>query len=215
MSILYLQYLLGIAFLTIVFSNIAKKKSASIIAYGIQSLAVTIIIFDSFLKTGNLPLLLIVILTFIVKVILAPLFLLRLMKQHKVIFSAPTYLSTPMSFIVITILTAVAFSNKFTPLTTIIPAHQPLLSISLSLILISFFLIVNRKGALSQIIGVLTFENSIVLFGLFAGLEQSVALQIGIIFDIFVWVIISTVFISMIYKHFGSLDVTSMIDLRD
>ncbi len=215
MSILTLQYLLGIIFLTVVFSNIAKKKSASIIAYGIQSLVVTVLIFDSFLKTGSLPLLFIVLLTFVVKVVLAPLFFFRLMKTNKVVFSAPTYLNNPLSFIVIAFLTAVAHSQKFYPLTTIVPAHQSLLSLSLSLILISFFLIVNRKGALSQIIGVLTFENSIVAFSLFAGLEQSVALQIGIIFDIFVWIVISTVFISMIYKHFGSLDVSSMIKLRD
>jgi len=215
MNILTLQYLLGVIFLTVVFSNIAKKKSASIIGYGVQSMVVTILIFDSYLKTGNLSLLFIVLLTFVVKVILAPLFSLRLMKQHQVVFSAPTYLNTPLTFIIIATLTAVAHSQKFYPLTTIIPAHQSLLALALSLILISFFLIVNRKGALSQIIGVLTFENSIGIFGIFSGLEQSVALQIGIIFDIFVWIIISTVFISMIYKHFGSLDVTSMIDLRD
>jgi len=68
---------------------------------------------------------------------------------------------------------------------------------------------------LSQIIGILSLENTIVAFTIFAGLEQSASLQIGIIFDIFVWLIIATVFVSMIYKHFGSLDVTSMKTLKD
>jgi len=46
-------------------------------------------------------------------------------------------------------------------------------------------------------------------------LEQSPTLQLGIIFDIAVWIVISTVFTSMIYQHFGSLDVTEMKSLKD
>ena len=113
------------------------------------------------------------------------------------------------------ILTAVAHSNIFLPLVTIIPANQELLAIALASLLISLFLIVNRKGALSQIIGVLSLENSIVAFVFFAGLEQSPTLQLGMMFDITVWIVIATVFISMINKHFGSINVTEMNYLKE
>jgi len=139
----------------------------------------------------------------------------NLIKKHELTFTVSSYLNMPITLISIAVITGIAHSNKFLPLTSIIPEHQPLLALALSSILLSFFLIVNRKGALSQIVGILTFENSIVAFTLFAGLEQSIALQMGIIFDIFVWLIISTVFISMIYKHFRTLDVTIMRHLRD
>ena len=81
--------------------------------------------------------------------------------------------------------------------------------------LLSIFLTINRKSALSQIIGILSLENSIVAFAIFAGLEQSPSLQIGILFDISIWLTIATAFISMIYAHFGSLDITSMKNLTD
>ena len=68
---------------------------------------------------------------------------------------------------------------------------------------------------MSQIIGILSLENGIVAFALFSGLEQSPALQIGIMFDLLVWVIIAAVFISMIYKQFGSLDVTELKHLKE
>jgi len=68
---------------------------------------------------------------------------------------------------------------------------------------------------LSQIIGILSFENSIVVFAVFANLEQSAALQLGIVFDIFIWIMIASVFISMLYKHFGTLNVSSMKNLKD
>jgi hydrogenase-4 component E len=125
------------------------------------------------------------------------------------------YINTPLTLIIVAALTAIAHSSLFTPLVNIVPGNQELLSLALSAIFISLFLIVNRKGALSQIVGVLSLENSIVAFAFFAGLEQAPSLQLGIIFDISAWVVIATVFMSMIYKHFGSLDVTEMKSLKD
>lgn len=215
MNILILQFLLEIVFVTIIFLHIAKKNFGAVVAYSIQSLAIVVILFNSFLRTDNIFLLFVTLLVLIVKVILAPIFFVKLIKKHEVIFSVSTYLNTPITLIIIAILTFIARSQKFAPLTGIIPANQVLLSFALSSIFLSLFLIINRKGALSQIIGILSFENSIVAFAIFAGLEQSVMLQIGIIIDIFVWLIIVTVFISMIYQHFESLDVTSMKHLKD
>ncbi|MDP2642434.1 MAG: hypothetical protein Q8P62_01160 [Candidatus Peregrinibacteria bacterium] len=215
MSTIFLQFLLGVIFLTIVFLHIAKKNFGAAIAYGIQSLAVVLILVNSFLETGTISLLFIILLEFIVKVLLAPIFFIRLIKKNKLKFSVSTYLNTPLTLIVIAVLTAIVHSQKLVPLTGIIMANQELLALALSAIFLSLFLIVNRRGALSQIAGVLSFENSIVAFSVFAGLEQSAALQVGIIFDIIIWLIIAIVFASMLYKHFGSLDVTSMRHLKD
>lgn len=215
MNISFLQYFLEIIFLTIIFLHITKKNFGAVLAYNIQSLAIVVILFNSYFVTGNLPLLFIAFVVLIVKVILAPLFFVRLIKKHELIFSVSTYLNIPLTLIIIAVLTFIAHSQKFAPLTSIIPANKALLSFALSSMFLSLFLIVNRKGALSQIIGILSFENSIVAFTIFAGLEQSTALQLGIIFNIFIWLIIATVFISMIYKHFGSLDITAMKNLKE
>lgn len=215
MDIIFLQFLLVVQFLTIIFLNLSKKNMSAAIAYSIQSTAVMIIIFNSFLETNNIYLLLIVLLTLVVKVILAPFFFSRLIKKHTVVFSASTYLNTPLILVVIAGLTSMAHFDRFAPLTNIVPAHQALLALALSSMLISLFLIINRKGALSQIVGILSLENSIVAFVILAGLEQSPGLQVGIIFNIFIWILVANIFMSMIYKHFGSNDVTSMKHLKD
>lgn len=209
------QFLLGIIFLTIVFLHSAKKNFGAVIAYGLQSSVIVIFIAGSFFETGQASFLFIGFLILLVKVIIAPIFFTRLIKQHKLTYSVSTYLNMPLTLIVIAVITAAAYSQKFAPLTGIASANQPLLKLALAAIFLSLFLIINRKGALSQIIGILSLENSIVAFAVFAGLEQSSSLQIGILFDIFIWLIIATVFISMIYKHFGSLDVTAMKHLKD
>jgi len=215
MNILNLQFLLEIVFGTVIFLHITKKNFGAALSYGLQSLAITIILFNSFVETGNTPLLFIALLIFIVKVIIAPIFFIKLIQKHELTFSVSTYLNTPLTLIIIAILTFVAHSQKLEPLTGIVPANQALLSLALASIFLSLFLVINRKGALSQIIGILSLENSIVAFTIFAGLEQSPMLQLGIIFNIFIWLIIASVFISMIYKHFGSLDITAMNNLKD
>jgi len=215
MSIPFLQFLVGVLFLTLVFNHLTKKDFLSVISFSVQSSVVTLVFFHSFLETGNIYLFLMVVFTFIVKVILAPMFFVRLINRYHLPFSVSTYLSMPITLIVIAVLTFMAHSQKFVPLTNIVPSHQIILSLALSSIFVSLFLIVNRKEALSQIISILSLENSIVVFAIFAGLEQSPSLQIGIIFNIFVWIMIAIVFVSMIYKHFGSGDVTSMNNLKD
>ncbi len=215
MNIWVLRLLLELVFLTVVFLHLVKKNYGAVLAYTIQSLAIVAVLFNSFLETGGMSLLLIALLALIVKVILAPLFFVRMIKKNGLRFSVSTYLNTPLTLIVIAAITAIAHSQKLAPLAEIVPANHALLSLALSAMLLSLVLIINRKGALSQIIGILSFENSIIAFAVFAGLEQSPSLQAGILFDLFVWLVIATVFMAMIYKHFGSLDVTSMKHLKD
>ena len=209
------QFLLALVFLTVVFSHIAKKNSGAIAFYGIQSLAVALLVFVFYLETHNIYSLLIAILILLVKVILAPAFIFRLIKKEDLKFSASTFINTPITLIIVAGLTMIAHLPIFLPLTSIVPANHELLSIALSALFISLFLIVNRKGAISQIVGILSFENMIVVFAMFAGLEQSPGLQAGILFDICIWIMIATIFISHIYKHFGTLDVTEMQKLKD
>jgi len=215
MNLLTLQFLSEIILLSVIFLLIMKKNFSAVSFYSLQSLVVVIILLNSFFETKELLMLLVIFIMFIVKVIIAPLFFIRLIKKYALSFSASTYLSTPITLIIITILVFIAHSQRLLPLTSIVANHQILLSLTLSSMFLSLFLIVNRKGALSQIIGILSFENSIVVFAVFANLEQSASLQLGIIFDIFIWIMIASIFISMLYKHFGTLNVSSMKKLKD
>jgi hydrogenase-4 component E len=215
MNTLLSQIFLEVLFGSVVFLHLSKKNAGATMAYGIQSLAIVGVLFGTFLETGNLWMLAIALVTLGAKVIMAPLFFTRLIRKHELTFSVSTYLNTPFTLIVIAILTALAYSEKFAPLTFLVTGNQPLLELALASMFLSLFLIVNRKGALSQVLGILSLENSIVAFSIFAGLEQSPALELGIVFNICLWMIVATVFVSMIYRHFGTLDINSMTSLKD
>ena len=202
-------------FVSAVLLHITKRNSTAVSLYFIQSLAIAVLLFHPLIENFSPVIMLMAVLTLAVKAVVAPLFFLRLIKRHQLKFSASTYLNTPLTLIAIAILTALTNSRILSHIASIEPSSRKILSLAIAVVLVSFFLIINRKGAISQIIGILSLENGIVAFALFSGLEQSPALQIGIMFDLLVWVIIAAVFISMIYKQFGSLDVTELKHLKE
>ncbi len=210
-----LQFLAMTIFLTTIFFHIIRRNAYTASSYAVQSLAVVLLLFRSFLATGSLSMLLTVILVLSIKVFLALHLFSNFVKKYKPGVAATAYLNLPLTLIVVAALSAFAHSRVFAPLAAIVPENAALLSLSIAGMLISLLLMVNRKGILSQIIGVLSLENSIVVFGLFAGLEQSAILQIGIMFNILVWLIITSIFSSMIYRHFGALETAEMTSLKE
>lgn len=205
----------AIVFVTVVLMHLARKNTAVVWLYVIQSAAVVFLLIMSSITELSLLLVIALLATIIIKLFVAPSFFFNLIKRNQLVFSATTYLNTPLTLFGIAAL--VAFTRVFLkePLTLVTPIDTTLLVVSVAAIFCSFFLIVNRKGALSQMIGVLSAENCIVAFALFAGLEQSPSLQLGILFDLLIWILVASVFASMIYRQFGSLDVAEMQHLTE
>lgn len=210
--IFQLQLMLAfLVFLSVVIMNIAKRNSTLIILYLLQSLMLVGILGVKAFNEKSIELSLVLTVLFFVKVIVAPQVLFRLITQSKITHSASTYLSVPMTLGCLVLISIFAQSDIFSPFTTLVSQLRILLVGS---ILMSLFLIINRKGALSQIMGVLSLENCIFTFGYFIGLQQSAVLEVGMIFDIFFWIIISSIFVKMIFTHFGSIDVTQLKELK-
>ncbi len=194
--------------------HVAKKNDTEVILYSMQSFAIIVLLVAALLQNSSLELLLIAAVTLGVKVIFAPIFFSKLIRRHKIKFESHTYANVPETLFALTALFLLINTQIFAPIINIAGDSREYLVLALWLIFASVLLMANRKGALSQATGVLSLENSIVAFGIFAGLEQSAALQMGILFDVSVWLVIAIVMVSMIYKHIGSLDVTKMKDLR-
>ncbi len=204
-----------VIFAAAVFLHLTRKNTSAVKLYMVQSAAIGVLLVLSAFDRFSPLLLVAIVATVAVKIFIAPYFFKGLIDRHRLKFSVNTYLNTPVSLAVVAALLALTQSDFFSSLAVLAPEGDKLLRLTFATILISIFLSINRKGALSQMIGILSLENGIVAFALFAGLEQSPGLQLGITFNILIWVIIATVFASMIFKKFGSLDVTAMKKLKD
>lgn len=211
----FLFFLETVLLASVIFMYLTRKNLTVILLYAIQSLIISGSLFYSSLLEASFLLMVAAIMTFLVKVVTAPLFFFRLIKKHQLQFSVSTYLNGPMTLIILALLIAFPYSRFFRPLATISPANADALLLSMSMIFISMFLTVNRKGALSQMVGILSMENAIVSFAYVSGLETTAGAQVGILFIIFIWIVIATVFASMIYHYFGSLDVSEMRHLKE
>lgn len=203
-----------IIFLVTVSMHIIRGNSTLVGAYLLQSLAIVGLLGIHAYEATSLTYLFIAIIVFFVKVIIAPRFFLRLINQSRINLSS-SYLSVPMTLGVIVGLIFLSQSDVFSPLDTLINQASSLKMMLISTLFISLFLTINRKGAISQIIGVLSFENAAVALGFFVGLQQPLSLELGVLFDIFIWLIISIAFVSMIQKQFESHDVTAMKHLKE
>ncbi len=205
----------AVIFAAAVFLHLTKKNSSALRLYIAQSAAISLLLVLPAFEESSWLLVIAIVSTIAVKIFIAPYFFFALIRKHGLKFSVSTYLNTPVTLLVIAALVALTRTEVFRPLAHLSADGNNLSLLSVATIMISLFLIVNRKGALSQMVGILSLENGIVSFAVFAGLEQNPGLQLGITFNILIWIIIATVFISMIYRQFGSLDVTTMKKLTE
>lgn len=199
-----------VAFLATIALQLVKTNRNLIRFYVLQSLVVGSVLCWLGFAEENRSLILIAFLTLAIKAVLAPLFFSRLIRRYETRFTINNYLSTPLTLLVLLLLVLFAYSQVFAPLGFLMPGTIGLLSLCLAGIFISIFMLINRRGAFSQMLGILSLENTIVLLASFIGIKQPLALEIGIIFDIVIWMIIAQVFISIIYRQFGTLNVDTM-----
>lgn len=184
--------------------NVARKNTTMVMLYVVQSLAVAFALLTLSWEAGAEGLLYAALLTIAVKVFMAPVFLLRLIKRYGAHFSSASYLNLPLSLLALAAITAFSYSTLF----SVIPAFNkspstPLLIASVFSVL---FLMINRRGAIAGILGILALENAVVLLAAFLGIEHSFALEFAITFDIAVWISIAAAFLTMMYRHFGDID---------
>ncbi|MDE2484850.1 MAG: hydrogenase, partial [candidate division NC10 bacterium] len=77
-----------------------------------------------------------------------------------------------------------------------------------------FFVMVNRRRALTQILGFLMLENSIFLLALLATYGVPFIVEMGVFLDVLVAVLIMEVFIYRIKENFESIEVDRLGRLK-
>lgn len=203
-------------FLVTIFIHTAKKNTALVTLYLLQSLLLSLFLFYSAITTGDKFLLYAAVVTFIIKVILTPAFFYQFIARNKLFFASTTYLSTSMTLCIIFGLSIFSYSAVFqAPSFNAISSSIGYAPLHLAGLLIAFFIAVNRQGAFAQIIGILTIENWVVYIAALTGFRQTFALDLAVTFEILVWLAIAVVFVMLLKRHFGTLDVRGMSHLKE
>jgi hydrogenase-4 component E len=85
---------------------------------------------------------------------------------------------------------------------------------SIAMIMIGLFIMIARKKALTQLIGLLTMENGLFLAGLAITYGMPMIVEIGIFFDILMAALILGVFMYRINRTFESISMDTLRSLR-
>lgn len=96
----------------------------------------------------------------------------------------------------------------------ILPSHFLLPSALFSL-LTGLMIIISRRKALTQVIGYLTMENGVYLFGAALAIEEPLLVEMGVLLDVFVAVFIMGITIYQINSEFDHIDTDRLSELKD
>lgn len=164
--------------------------------------------------TGNHEIYIAALLTIVVKMIVIPLILNRVVNRIGVNREINSYVNMNMSFIISAALVMMAYyaTGKIevfdkTIVTSALPA-------ALAMILIGLFVMITRKLAIMQIIGLLIMENGLYLAGVGTTNGMPLVVELGIFLDILVGVLIMGILAFRINQNFDSINTEDLKNLR-
>jgi hydrogenase-4 component E len=100
------------------------------------------------------------------------------------------------------------------PYVRVLRVDEDLLAAAVALVLTGAFLMVSRKKALMQVVGLLVLENGIFLAALTTTFGMPLIIEIGIFFDLLMGVFLMGLFVFRIRDTFDHLDVSKLRKLR-
>jgi len=155
-----------------------------------------------------------VALTVTVRVVAVPVLLFRIMRTIGSRRELRPLVSTRTALLLSLGLTLVAYGTTgHLDLSGAFPSRNAL-PVSLALTLIGLLLMVTRRKAVSQVIGLITIENGIFLAGIIATLGLPLLVEIGVFFDLLVGVAVMAAFTLRINTRFDTVDTDRLRSLR-
>jgi hydrogenase-4 component E len=187
--------------------------------FGLQSfllalIAGTIAIFN------NAPHLFIAaVLTLLVKAILVPILLERLVDRIEIRQEIEPFINAPISVLISGGLTLVGYivaASFYRPdqTTGASSLGHNTLAVAISLFLIGFFTMINRRKALTQVLALLSLENGLFLATISLTYGMPLIVELGVFFDVLIAVLALGILVYRIRETFESMDVSKMRRLQ-
>ncbi len=198
------------------FAMLAQRKILSLInlfaAQGLMLCVSTVLV--AFVS-GQAHLYWSALLTLVLKVLLLPWILHRLIRKLKVKWDVETLFNVSTTMIVGIVLVILAF-NLVQPVSQLAGAvTKSTLGIALAAILLAFLMMITRSKAVPQVVGFLAMENGLVLAATGATHGMPMVIEFGIALDVLVGVLILGVFFFQIRERFDSLDTRHLEKLKE
>ena len=153
-------------------------------------------------------------LTLIGKVIFLPWLLNRLVHRIQIHQEIEPLLNAPTSMLICGGLTLLGYVLA-RPFTSMERLGNNTLGIALTLLLTGFFLMINRRKELTQVLALLTVENGVMLAAVaLTSYGMPLVVELGIFFDVLVAVMVLGILVYRIRESFASMDTSKLNQLK-
>ncbi len=165
--------------------------------------------------TGQSHLYISAALTLLLKVILLPWILHRLIRRLNVKWDIETLINIPATMLIGIVLVILAF-NLALPISQLAGTiTRSTLGIALAVVLLAFMMMITRSKAVPQVIGFLSMENGLFFAATSATYGMPMVVELGIALDVLVGMVILGVFFFHIREQFDSLDIHHLEQLKE
>jgi len=198
---------------TAVSINTFKRIEPAVKAYTLNSWLLSALTAVAAFMTGETHLYAASVITFVSKGVLIPMFLGRIVRQIKATHDAQPYISNALSLTISGILVVVVYASLKEGI-IVTGLSKSVLQISIAVILIGLFIMITRRKAIIQVIGLLFMENGLFLAGFALAFGMPLIIELGVLFDMLMGVIILGIFVIQIRKSFASSDLDKLTTLK-
>ena len=158
-------------------------------------------------------------LTLILKAFVLPVILERLVAKVGVHQEIEPIINVPVSILISGCLTLVGYvvaESFYHPeeASSVASLGHNTLAVAIGLFLVGFFMMLNRRKALTQVLGLLCMENGLFLAAISLTYGVPLVVEIGIFFDVLVAVMVLGILVYRIGETFDSMDVSKLRKLR-
>lgn len=200
-------------FVTIILLAVARRISTSVLLFSLQSLVITGEVIATAFQEKLAGAYVVGVLVFVIKVITIPRAFFVLAKRLKTVRDVKASTTPAQSVFIVAVIIYLSYA-AVRSYGGAVHGSDDALAAAVSLILTGSFLMVSRKKALMQVLGLLVLENGIFLAALITTFGMPLVIEIGIFFDIIMGLFLMGIFTFRISDTFEHLDVSKLRRLR-
>ena len=149
------------------------------------------------------------------KVIVIPGFLFYIINKIKIKEDVESFINYTLSLLIACGLILIAYYSTESILKFENVFMRHCLPVSLAITLLGFFVMISRKKAITQILGLLAMEDGLFFAALSTSYGMPLVVELGVFFDILVSVIIMGIYVYRIKETFDTIDTDTLRELRE
>jgi len=200
---------------TMLYISVTSRIESYIKMLSVQGVILFIISIIDFNYEFDLHFVLVIIETLLVKTILIPLFLIKVVRKNNIYREIEPYISNFYSIVICSIIFICGFLLSYWISDITLNINSLYFGFSMSTIVTGLFVIMTRKKIITHVMGYIILENGIFLMTLSIAYKIPFIVSLGILLDIFIAVFLLGIFVNRIHNTFHDIEVDKLTNLRD